>query len=75
MKTIKFIKSLTKDEREVLMAAATFVVLFVGMIVLLLPSQGHPDYSLPKEEVKKTYELRPSFNKYMNHVYNDKFNK
>lgn len=72
MKTIKFLKSLTKDEREVLAAAATFVFLFVGMIVLLLPSQGHPKYTEPKQEVKKSYELPKAYEKYAEHLYNTK---
>lgn len=81
MKTIKhyviWFKELNEDERQIL---AGGIVMVLGLLFLmwLASTNSYPvldvktrDYQTYK---KKTYELHPSFDKYVNHVYNDKYN-
>jgi hypothetical protein len=73
---MKAIKNLNKDEKETLGGA--FIAL-LGLIFLmwLTSTNSYPVLDAKTTDTqtykKKTYELKPSFNKYMNHVYNDKF--
>ena len=82
MKTIKnyvnWFKDLNRDEKETL-GGAVVAVLGVVFLTWLTSTNSYPVLDAKTRDTqtyqKKTYELKPSFNKYMNHVYNDKFNK
>ena len=77
MKTIKFLfTDLNQDERQILGG----VVTFIGGVILLVWLQS--TNTLPVLQTKRTektpvksYELKPSYNKYAQHVYNDKYGK
>ena len=77
MKTIKFLfEDLNTDERQIL---GSIIIGLFGMafIIWLMSTNTYPvlDAKTRNEQTYKqnTYELNPSYNKYMNHVYNDKF--
>jgi hypothetical protein len=69
-------KGLNQDERETL-AGAVIAVLIVFFLIWLQSTNSYPVLDAKTTDTqtyqKKTYELKPSFDKYMNHVYNDKF--
>jgi len=76
-KKMKTIKNLTQDQREILGGAAVMVAgiafLFWLTTTVSRPVMDHPsiDQQIYHE---KSYELPASFDKYVNHVYNDKYN-
>jgi hypothetical protein len=80
MKTINqyvvWFKGLNQDEKETL-AGAVIAVLIVFFLIWLQSTNSYPVLDAKTTDTqtyqKKTYELKPSFDKYMNHVYNDKF--
>lgn len=80
MKAIKnfyfWFQDLNQDERQILGGAITAVLGFT-FLCWLASTNTYPVLDAKKTDTqtyqKKTYELKPSFNKYMNHVYNDKF--
>jgi hypothetical protein len=80
MKTINYyvvwFKGLNQDERETL-AGAVIAVLIVFFLIWLQSTNSYPVLDAKTTDTqtyqKKTYELKPSFDKYVNHVYNDKF--
>jgi hypothetical protein len=80
MKTINqyvvWFKGLNQDERETL-AGAIIAVLIVLFLIWLQSTNSYPVLDAKTTDTqtyqKKTYELKPSFDKYVNHVYNDKF--
>jgi hypothetical protein len=69
-------KGLNQDEKETL-AGAVIAVLIVFFLIWLQSTNSYPVLDAKTTDTqtyqKKTYELKPSFDKYMNHVYNDKF--
>jgi hypothetical protein len=80
MKTIKkyawIFQDLNEDERQIL-GGGICAVLGFSFLIWLASTNTLPvlDAKTQNEQTykQKTYELKPSFNKYMNHVYNDKF--
>ena len=80
MKTIKkyawIFQDLNQDERQIL-GGGICAVLGFSFLIWLASTNTLPvlDAKTRNEQTykQKTYELKPSFNKYMNHVYNDKF--
>ncbi len=80
MKTIKnyvnWFNELNRDEKETL-GGAVVAVLCVVFLTWLTSTNSYPVLDAKTRDTqtyqKKTYELKPSFNKYMNHVYNSKF--
>jgi len=79
MKTIKFLfTDLNQDERELLGGAAVMVAglafLFWLTTTVSRPVLDHPSIDQQTYQ-EKSYELPASFDKYVNHVYNDKYNK
>ena len=80
MKTIKkyawIFQDLNEDERQIL-GGGICAVLGFSFLIWLASTNTLPvlDAKTRNEQIykQKTYELKPSFNKYMNHVYNDKF--
>ena len=77
MKTIKFLfEDLNTDERQIL---GSIIIGLFGMafIIWLISTNTNPVLTAKtrNEQTYKqnTYELKASYNKYMNHVYNDKF--
>jgi len=80
MKTIKnyvnWFNELNRDEKETL-GGALVAVLCVVFLTWLTSTNSYPVLDAKTRDTqtyqKKTYELKPSFNKYMNHVYNSKF--
>lgn len=77
MKTIKFLfEDLNTDERQIL--GSIIIGLFgMALIIWLISTNTNPVLTAKtrNEQTYKqnTYELKTSYNKYMNHVYNDKF--
>jgi hypothetical protein len=74
MKTIKFLFSdLNQDERQILGG----VVTFIGGLIFLMWLQSTNTLPVFAEQTKstpvKSYELKPSYTKYAQHVYNDKY--
>jgi hypothetical protein len=80
MKTLKhysfLFKDLNEDERQIL-GGGIVALLGFSFLIWLMSTNTQPvldakayDHQTHKQ---KTYELKPSFDKYMNHVYNDKF--
>jgi hypothetical protein len=73
---IVWFKGLNQDERETL-AGAVIAVLIVLFLIWLQSTNSYPVLDAKTKDTqtykKKTYELKPSFDKYVNHVYNDKF--
>jgi hypothetical protein len=82
MKTLKhysfLFKDLNEDERQIL-GGGIVAVLGFSFLIWLMSTNTYPvlDTKATDTQIhqKKTYELKPSFNKYMNHVYNDKYTK
>lgn len=80
MKTFKkyawIFQDLNTDERQIL-GGGICAVLGFSFLIWLASTNTLPvlDAKTRNEQTykQKTYELKPSFNKYMNHVYNDKF--
>jgi hypothetical protein len=80
MKTIKkysfLFKDLNTDEKQILGGGIIAVVGF-GLLMWLASTNTYPVLDSKTRDnqtyKQKTYELKPSFNNYMNHVYNDKF--
>ena len=80
MKTINqyvvWFKGLNQDERETL-AGAVIAVLIVLFLIWLQSTNSYPVLDAKTTDTqtyqKQSYELKPSFDKYVNHVYNDKF--
>ena len=80
MKTIKhyviWFKGLNQDERQILGGAAVMVLGF-AFLVWLQSTNSYPVLDVKTRDnqryQKQSYQLKPSFDKYMNHVYNDKF--
>jgi hypothetical protein len=80
MKTIKkysfLFKDLNQDEKQILGGSIIAVVGF-GLLIWLASTNTYPvlDTKTRNNQTykQKTYELKPSFDKYVNHVYNDKF--
>ena len=80
MKTLKkyawIFQDLNQDERQIL-GGGICAVLGFSFLIWLASTNTLPvlDAKTRNEQTykQKTYELKPSFNKYMNHVYNDKF--
>lgn len=69
-------KDLNEDERQIL-GGGIIAILGFAFIIWLMSTNTLPvldakayDHQTYKQ---KTYELSPSYNKYMNHVYNYKF--
>ena len=74
MKTIKFLFSdLNQDERQILGGVFTFI----GGIIFLVWLQSTNTLPVLSQETKstavKSYELKPSYTKYAQYVYNDKY--
>jgi hypothetical protein len=73
---VVWFKGLNQDERETL-AGAVIAVLIVFFLIWLQSTNSYPVLDAKTRDnqtyQKKTYELKPSFDKYVNHVYNDKF--
>jgi hypothetical protein len=73
---VVWFKGLNQDERETL-AGAVIAVLIVLFLIWLQSTNSYPVLDAKTTDTqtyqKKTYELKPSFDKYVNHVYNDKF--
>lgn len=73
---MKTIKNLDQDQRDTLGGG---IILILGLVFLywLSSTNSYPvlDAKTRNNQTykQKTYELKPSFDKYMNHVYNDKF--
>ena len=73
---MKTIKNLDQDQRDTLGGG---IIMILGLVFLywLSSTNSYPvlDAKTRNEQTykQKTYELKPSFDKYMNHVYNDKF--
>jgi hypothetical protein len=71
-------QKLTTDQKETL--AGAFIMAFgLAFLVYLTATNTRPvidagaiDYQIYQ---KKSYKLGPSFDRYMEHVYNDKFGK
>jgi hypothetical protein len=82
MKTINYyviwFKGLNQDERQILGGAAV-MVLGLSFLIWLQSTNSYPVLDAKTRDhqtyQKKTYELKPSFDKYVNHVYNDKYTK
>jgi hypothetical protein len=80
MKTINhyatWFKELNSDERDTL-AGAVIAVLFVFILIWIQSTNSYPVLDAKTRDnqtcQKKSYELKSSFDKYVNHVYNDKF--
>jgi len=80
MKIIKkysfLFKDLNQDEKQILGGCIIAVVGF-GLLIWLASTNTYPvlDAKTRNNQTykQKTYELKPSFDKYVNHVYNDKF--
>jgi hypothetical protein len=80
MKTINqyvvWFKGLNQDEKETL-AGAVIAVLIVLFLIWLQSTNSYPVLDAKTRDnqtyQKQSYELKPSFDKYVNHVYNDKF--
>jgi len=80
MKTIKkysfLFKDLNQDERQIL-GGCIIAILGFAFIIWLMSTNTFPVLDAKATDTQtykqKTYELSPSYNKYMNHVYNYKF--
>jgi hypothetical protein len=80
MKIIKkysfLFKDLNQDEKQILGGGIIAVVGF-GLLIWLASTNTYPVLDAKTRDnqtyKQKTYELKPSFDKYVNHVYNDKF--
>jgi hypothetical protein len=73
---MKTIKNLTQDQRDTLGGAAVMVA-GLGFLFWLTTTVSRPvmDHPTIDQQIyhEKSYELPASFDKYVNHVYNDKF--
>ena len=80
MKTINhyvvWFKGLNQDERQIL-GGGIVMVLGLAFLVWLASTNTYPVLDAKTRDnqtyQKQSYELKPSFDKYVNHVYNDKF--
>ena len=80
MKTIKkysfLFKDLNTDEKQILGSGVVFILGTMFFIYLMSTATPHrPDAKTRDYQtyIKPSYELPKSFDKYCNHVYNDKF--
>ena len=76
MKTINYYKSLNADEKDLLhglLGAIPLMFVFLWFVSTANP-RGEKSAEVQKHEVK-SYELKPSYTKYAQHVYNDKYGK
>jgi predicted small secreted protein len=76
MKTLKFLfTDLNQDERQILGGVVTFIAGTIFMIWLVstntLPVLGTKE---TKKTLNKSYELKGSYVKYAQRVYNEKYN-
>lgn len=75
---MKTIKNLDKDQRDTLGGG---IIMILGIVFLcwLSSTNSYPvlDAKTRNHQTykKQSYELPASFNKYSNHVYNDKYGK
>jgi len=75
---MKTIKNLTQDQRDTLGGG---IIMILGLVFLywLASTNSYPvlDAKTRNHQTykKQSYELPASFNKYSNHVYNDKYGK
>lgn len=75
---MKTIKNLTQDQRDTLGGG---IIMILGLVFLywLASTNSYPvlDAKTRNHQTykKQNYELPESFNKYSNHVYNDKYGK
>jgi hypothetical protein len=73
---VVWFKGLNQDERETL-AGGVIAILGVTFLIWLQSTNSYPVLDAKTRDhqtyQKQSYELKPSFDKYMNHVYNDKF--
>jgi hypothetical protein len=82
MKTIRkysfLFKDLNQDEKQIL-GGAVVAVLGFSFLIWLQSTNSYPVLDAKTRDhqtyQKQSYELKPSFDKYVNHVYNDKFGK
>jgi hypothetical protein len=82
MKTIKhyvnWFNELNRDEKETL-AGGLVAVLCILFLTWLTSTNSYPVLDAKTTDTQihqqKTYELKPSFDKYVNHVYNSKYSK
>jgi hypothetical protein len=69
-------KDLNTDERQIL-GGGIIAILGFAFIIWLMSTNTFPVLDAKATDTQtykqKTYELSPSYNKYMNHVYNSKF--
>jgi hypothetical protein len=80
MKTLKhysfLFKDLNEDERQIL-GGGIIAVLGFCCLIWLMSTNTYPVLDAKATDTqthqKQSYQLKPSYNKYMNHVYNDKF--
>lgn len=80
MKTLKkyawIFQDLNEDERQILGGGICAVLCF-SFLIWLMSTNTYPvlDAKAQDQQIhqKTSYQLKPSFDKYMNHVYNDKF--
>jgi hypothetical protein len=69
-------KDLNTDEKQIL-GGGIIAILGFSFLIWLMSTNTFPVLDTkaydPQTHQKNTYELSPSYDKYMNHVYNDKF--
>lgn len=75
MKLLNQYKTLNSDEKDLihgLLGAIPLIFVFLWFVSTANPRPTEAPQPTEKLIVK-SYELKASYNKYMNHVYNDKF--
>lgn len=76
MKTIKFLfQDLNQDERQILGGGIVFILGAAFLIYLMSTATTHRADVTEKKEVKQSYELPASYDKYVNRIYNEKYGK
>lgn len=69
-------RAFNKDEKDLAHSILVGLVLFIGFFWLVstnTPPRVDHATTDPQTHKQNTYELKTSYTKYMNHVYNDKF--